>query len=99
MNEFINTSDLYCGAFILGRGGLLDRVKIEHPRRGKPSVSFVFKEAAASFKEYQSGRAMINVFSFKVAMTHLKDVMFSQIRESEEKERQRNENQANKRKE
>jgi hypothetical protein len=81
----VTTQDLYCGAYILSKGGALEEVKMnEEGRNRRPSITFVFtgEDVEKLSREFQSGQANTNVASFKVAMTHLKDVMFNTLRSS-----------------
>jgi hypothetical protein len=78
----VTTQDLYCGAYILSKGGSLEEVKLLEGRNGRPSVTFILtgENVEQLSKEFQTGKANTNVVSFKVAMTHLKDVMFNTLR-------------------
>ncbi len=78
----ISTQDLYCGAYILSKGGLLEEARLTGGS-GRPSVTFVLAGEGVDqlLQEFQSGQATINLASFKVAMSHLKDVMFNRLRE------------------
>jgi hypothetical protein len=77
----VTTQDLYCGAYILSNGGCLEEARLDKTG-GRPSVTFVLsgQDVDKLAREFQSGQAMINLVSFKVAMTHLKDVMFATLR-------------------
>lgn len=90
--NLIETRDLYCGAYILSSGGMLEEARIEGIRGGKPSVTFVFSgETVRKFLiEYNSGQALVNAASFKAAMIHLKDVMFERIRDREHRNEREN---------
>jgi hypothetical protein len=81
----IETQDLYCGAYILSGGGILEKTKVKNGRNGKPSITFVFtgNNVQKLFKEFLSGQALTNAAQFKAAMIHLKDVMFEKLREEE----------------
>ena len=76
------TQDLYCGAYILAKGATLEEIQLSSSQKGKPSVTFILsgQNVAELSKEFQSGHAEVNVVSFKVAMTHLKDMMFHTLR-------------------
>jgi len=78
----VATQDLYCGAYILSKGGSLEEVKIAGARGGRPSVTFVLAGQGVEelAREFQSGQAQANVTAFKIAMMHLKDVMFATLR-------------------
>ncbi|MGE5598037.1 MAG: hypothetical protein ACM3XS_01495 [Bacteroidota bacterium] len=77
----VTTQDLYCGAYILSKGGCLEEARITGSGQ-RPSVTFILsgQNVDKLAREFQSGQAMINLAAFKVAMTHLKDVMFSTLR-------------------
>ena len=78
----VTTQDLYCGAYILSKGGSLEEIQLTQGRNGRPSVSFILagENVEQLSKEFQTGKANTNVVSLKVAMTHLKDVMFQTLR-------------------
>jgi hypothetical protein len=80
----VTTCDLYHGAYILSKGGSLEEVRLtgEGRKNGRPSVAFIFTGPNVDrlSKEFQRGKANTNVASFKVAMIHLKDVMFHTLR-------------------
>jgi hypothetical protein len=79
----VTTQDLYCGAYILSKGGILESVKLEETGRdGRPSVTFILSGVNVGIlsNEFQSGKASVNLASFKVAMNHLKDIMFQKLR-------------------
>jgi hypothetical protein len=79
----VSTQDLYYGAYLLSKGSSLADVQLgEGGRRGRPSITFVFtgENLEDLSNEFKSGQAVTNVASFKVAMTHLKDVMFNTLR-------------------
>jgi len=86
---FFNTCDIYLGAFLVVNGCSLDDIRLDEGHRGKPNVSFIFSgsKVDACSKDFQSGQAMVNVASFKVALIHLKDMMFQAIRENEKERR------------
>jgi extradiol dioxygenase family protein len=78
----VTTQDLYCGAYILSKGGALEEIQLTEGRNGRPSVTFILigDQVETLAREFQSGKANTNVASFKVAMTHFKDVMFNTLR-------------------
>ncbi|HYH01931.1 MAG TPA: hypothetical protein VEC37_02425 [Bacillota bacterium] len=82
MKPHLSTQDLYCGAYILAKGATLEDIRLTGSQKGKPSVTFILSghNVAELSKEFQSGHAEVNVVSFKVAMTHLKDMMFHTLR-------------------
>jgi hypothetical protein len=78
----ITTQDLYCGAYLLSNGDRLDGTKLIRGRGNRPLVSFIFSgpEIEEHSRKYQNGQATVNVASFKIAIEHLKDIIFEQTR-------------------
>jgi len=78
----IKTKDLYCGAYILSKGGTLEDAHLSADgRRGRPSVTFILggENVKKLSQEFLGGRAHVNLASFKVAINQLKEVMFDLI--------------------
>jgi len=78
----VKTKDLYCGAYILSKGGTLEDVRLsENGRKGRPSVTFILSGANARelTQEFLRGKAHVNLASFKMAINQLKEVMFDLI--------------------
>ena len=79
----VKTKDLYCAAYIVSRGGMVeDIILTEDGRRGRPSsATFVLSgdNVEALSKEFLSGQAEANLASFKQAMNQLKERMFDLI--------------------
>ena len=84
----VETQDLYCGAYILASGGVLEGLRIGANRNGRPAVTFILAgyEVKELLKAYTGGQAMVNAAEYKAAVNHIKDVMFERIRAGEEKE-------------
>ena len=80
----VTTQDLYCGAYIISKGGCLEHVEVAGARGGRPSVTFILSGDGVEelAREFQSGQAQANVAAFKAAMAHLKDVMFATLRQA-----------------
>ena len=77
----IKTSDLYCASYIFSKGGELKKAHLI--RRGRrPCCEFVFtgENVAHLARAFQSGRATVNLMSFKTSLNHIKDVMFQTLR-------------------
>jgi hypothetical protein len=79
----IKTKDLYCAAYIVSRGGMVEDILLtEDGRRGRPSSAvFVLsgEGVEALSKEFLSGQAEANLAAFKQAMNQLKERMFDLI--------------------
>ena len=78
----VKTKDLYCGAYILSKGGTLEEATLSADgRRSRPSVTFILtgENARELSQEFLRGKAHVNLASFKVAVNQLKDVMFDLI--------------------
>lgn len=78
----VKTKDLYCGAYILSKGGTLEDVRLsENGRKGRPSVTFILsgENVRELTQEFLRGKAHVNLASFKMAINQLKEVMFDLI--------------------
>jgi hypothetical protein len=79
----VKTKDLYCAAYIVSRGGIVEEILLtEDGRRGRSSsATFVLSGAdvEALSREFLSGRASANLAAFKQAMNQLKEMMFEVI--------------------
>ena len=83
----ITTNDLYCGAYLLSKGGRLAEIIMNHSH-GRQSCLFVFTgpDVLSLHEDFLSGSAIVNLREFKAAMLHLKDTMFSYKRQEEQEE-------------
>lgn len=88
-NESVNIRDLFEGAYLLCRGFKLADLTVLGSN-GRKLVTFKFTGTGITkiSDEYRIGRATVNVALLKFSMKHLKDQMFSRIREIEKKERE-----------
>jgi hypothetical protein len=79
----IKTKDLYCAAYIVSRGGIVEEILLtEDGRRGRPaSAAFVLSGANVDqlAQEFLQGRAEANLATFKLAMHQLKGMMFEKL--------------------
>lgn len=79
----IKTRDLYCAAYIVSRGGMVEEILLsEDGRRGRASSAIFVLSGAnveALSREFLSGRASANLAAFKQAMNQLKDMMYELI--------------------
>jgi hypothetical protein len=78
----VTTQDLYCGAYIMSKGGRLEETSLARGRSGRPFVSFTFSgpNVEEIIGEYQSGRGTADMAAFKIAMEHLKDIIYEKTR-------------------
>lgn len=76
------TQDLYCGAYLLTSGGRLEDTRLTRGRGNRLFISFVFSgpEIEEQNQRYQNGQATVNVASYRIALEHLKDIIFEQTR-------------------
>ena len=83
----VTTNDLYCGAYLLSKGGRLAEIIMNHSH-GRQSCLFVLTGAdvLSLHQEFLSGAATVNLREFKASMLHLKDRMFSYLRQQEKGE-------------
>ena len=79
----IKTKDLYCAAYIVSRGGMVEDIILTEDRRRGRSSSAVFVLSGDNMetlsKEFLSGEACANLAAFKNAMNQLKERMFDLI--------------------
>jgi hypothetical protein len=77
----IRTSDLYCASYIFAKGGELKEVELSNGE-GRHRAEFVLvgEDVHRLERLFQSGRAMVDLKTFKTSLNHLKDVMFQKIR-------------------
>jgi hypothetical protein len=79
----VKTKDLYCAAFIVSCGGMVEDITLsEDGRRGRSSsATFILSgdNVEALSKEFLSGQANANLAAFKMAMNQLKEMMFDRI--------------------
>ena len=78
----IKTKDLWQGAYVLAEGGELEDVRLDK-RKGKKEVIFIFtgSDVDKLAKIFQSGQALCNVTRLRASMFHLKDLIFSRLRD------------------
>ncbi len=78
----IKTKDLWQGAYVLAEGGELEDVRLDK-RGGKKEVIFIFTgpDVEGLVKVFQSGQALCNVTRLRASMFHLKDLVFSRLRD------------------
>jgi len=84
----VKTKDLYCAAYIVSHGGIVDEITLTDDGRQRPngrgrssSATFVLsgENVEALSREFLSGQAQANLAAFKNAMHQLKEMMFELI--------------------
>jgi hypothetical protein len=79
----IKTKDLYCAAYIVSRGGVVEEILLnEDGRRGRSSsATFVISGDNVEIlsQEFLHGQAKANLATFKLAMHQLKGMMFDKL--------------------
>lgn len=78
----IKTSDLWLSAFALSKGCILTKIVKENDR----TVVFYLQDPHCRDleNEFVTGLGVVSITSLKASMTHIKDVMFSKLRERSE---------------
>jgi hypothetical protein len=79
----LETTDIYKSAVFLCNGGRLADVRFKE--RQSRIVSFLI-EGEDIFEldlDYRNGRAQVNALEFRQTLNHLRDVLFTRLRESE----------------
>lgn len=78
----IKTTDLYCASYIFSKGGELKEVILSHRGR-RPCCEFVFigDQVCQLEKTFLSGKATVEITTFKASLNHIKDVMFKELRD------------------
>lgn len=80
----LETRDLYEGAWYLAKGATVDSVHAQANGCGRPKVTFILEgiDLEELRDAYRDGRAMAEVTRLRVAMNHLRDVLFDALRAS-----------------
>lgn len=83
----ILTRDLYEGAYLLSRGMELKEIW-KDGNNGKKSVVFEFMGDDVDLlrKDYQIGKAEVNILKLKSSLNELKDRMFNILRNKEDRD-------------
>lgn len=78
----VKTRDLYCGAYILTKGGRVAETKVMEGKDKRLFVNFTFTGSSVEkdSAEYRSGQAVANLATFKTALEDLKDVVYDKLR-------------------
>jgi hypothetical protein len=79
----LETTDIFRGAFLLASGGDLTDVRVRND--GKRIASFLITGPGLDRldSDYRSGPALVNPVQLRESLNHLRDVLFTRLRESE----------------
>ena len=77
---YLETTDIFRGAYFLSLGGELSDVRIRE--NGKRIATFLItgKDLDRLDRDYRAGRALVNPLQFRESLNHLRDVMFEKLR-------------------
>ncbi len=83
MNNTLETTDLFKGAFFLCVGGNLNSIHVEHNGRQTATFMITGMDLERHNNDYITGNALVNPIRLKNALNHLRDVLFNTLREKE----------------
>jgi len=77
--DFLETTDLFRGAFFLCNGGSLSKINFRY--NGRCTASFLIEGSNLDQldKDYMEGRALVNPVHFKETLNRLRDLMYEQM--------------------
>jgi hypothetical protein len=77
----LEVTDLFRGAYLLASGGSLAGVRVR--RNGRKIATFLItgRDLERLDSDYRCGRALVNPVQLRESLNHLRDVMFSKLRE------------------
>ena len=81
MTSTLETTDIFRGAFYLCCGGRLEDIRFN--QNGSRIASFMFTgpDLVEHDQAYRDGHALVNPVQFREALNHLRDILFTQIRD------------------
>ena len=79
----LETTDIYKSAVFLCNGGRLMDVRFKERRGGIVSFLIEGEDIFELDLDYRSGRAIVNALTFRQMLNHLRDVLFTRLRENE----------------
>ena len=77
----LETTDIFKGAVFLCNGGRLAGVRFKERRRGIVSFLIEGEGILQVDLDYRSGRAQVNAVQLRQSLNHLRDVLFTRLRE------------------
>jgi hypothetical protein len=85
----LEVTDLFRGAYLLANGGNLAGVRVR--TNGRRIVTFLITgpDLDRLDSDYRCGRALVNPVQLRESLNHLRDAMFSKLRERDPATRER----------
>lgn len=83
----LETTDIFKGAVFLCNGGRLAGVRFKERRRGIVSFLIEGEGILQVDLDYRSGRAQVNALQLRQTLNHLRDVLFTRLREHKGRKR------------
>ncbi len=83
----LETTDIFKGAVFLCNGGRLAGVRFKERRRGIVSFLIEGEGILQVDLDYRSGRAQVNAVQLRQSLNHLRDVLFTRLREHKGRKR------------
>lgn len=74
--ESYETTDIFIGAFLLSRGGVLHGIRIKDAVRGIAAFEIAGHDLARLDREYRSGAALVNPVHLRESLNMLRDMLF-----------------------
>jgi hypothetical protein len=87
MRGAVETTDIFRGAFFLCHGGRLREVRLNGSNGRVVSFLIEGEEVNRLDYAYRSGQALVNPVEFREWLNHLRDILFTKLRESERRGR------------
>jgi hypothetical protein len=81
----LETTDLFRGAYLLASGGILSEVRVRTGGRRIATFLITGHDLDRLDSDYRCGRALVNPVQLRESLNHLRDVMFSKLREGRER--------------
>ncbi len=85
MNQTIETTDMFRGAYFLCMGSDLTQVHITKNGRQLATFTFAGIDLVKNDKNYMNGKALVNPVQYREAINHLRDILFNKLREEKGK--------------
>jgi hypothetical protein len=81
LKGILEVTDLFRGAYLLASGGRLSEVRVRTNGRKIATFLITGHDLDRLDSDYRCGRALVNPVQLRESLNHLRDVMFSKLRE------------------
>jgi hypothetical protein len=81
MTSTLETTDIFRGAFYLCCGGRLEDIRFNEDGGRIASFMFIGQDLDEHDRAYRDGQALVNPVQFRESLNHLRDILFTQIRD------------------